>query len=218
MASEASVSPHRSVSVTLNEHPDDARRRDLARQVRSWSVEAFHDAMVEADITRAFVVFENGHFTLSHPKLLRPVRAFFELSHDFADHEGIFLGREPGRRLYHFVLNQFLLRLGAPAFVPFLGDVGAQNDEEGSEDVAYLLSHRLVDTHQVSPFPVHELVKESGPHHSLIAKICGFLIGHDPKRCEVDNPYRVCTGDVDLELENYSYVAHDPFNYGTALR
>ena len=78
------------------ETPQDRSRRELARQVRSWSVEDLHDAMEAADVTRAFVVFENGHFTLSHRKLLRPVQAFFELSHDFADHEGIFLGREPG--------------------------------------------------------------------------------------------------------------------------
>ncbi|MDA8020537.1 MAG: class I tRNA ligase family protein [Thermoanaerobaculia bacterium] len=76
--------------------PQDTRRRALARQVRSWSVEDLHDAMESEGITRAFVVSENGQFTLSHPKLLRPVQAFFELSHDFADHEGVFLGREEG--------------------------------------------------------------------------------------------------------------------------
>lgn len=78
------------------ETPQDRSRRDLARIVRTWTVEDLHDAMEAADVTRAFVVFENGHFTLSHRKLLKPVQAFFELSHDFADHEGVFLGREPG--------------------------------------------------------------------------------------------------------------------------
>ena len=88
--------PDSDSSRTSTETPQDRARRKLARLVRSWSVEDLHDAMEAADVTRAFVVYENGHFTLSHKELLRPVQAFFELSHDFADHEGIFFGREPG--------------------------------------------------------------------------------------------------------------------------
>ncbi|MEM7584422.1 MAG: class I tRNA ligase family protein [Acidobacteriota bacterium] len=80
----------------MSSHKIDARRRELARQVRGTSIEAFHDQLAEAGVTRAFVVSENGEITLSHPKLLAPVRAFFELSQDFADHEGIFIGREEG--------------------------------------------------------------------------------------------------------------------------
>jgi len=71
-------------------------RRKLARQVRSWSIVDFLKQMEEARIYRAYIVFENGEFTLSHPKLLGPVQAFLELSQDFANHEGVFIGREDG--------------------------------------------------------------------------------------------------------------------------
>ncbi|MES1245537.1 MAG: class I tRNA ligase family protein [Acidobacteriota bacterium] len=74
----------------------DEQRRELARSVRSWSIDQFHDQLREAGVTRAFLVHENGEFQLSHPKILRPVQAFFELSHDFARHEGVFIGREDG--------------------------------------------------------------------------------------------------------------------------
>ncbi len=74
----------------------DDRRRDLARQVRRWRVEEFHDLLAEAGVTRAYVISENGELRLSHPQLLAPVRAFFELSQDFDDHEGVFIGREEG--------------------------------------------------------------------------------------------------------------------------
>lgn len=78
-------------------HPRiDDKRRELARQVRRMTVEAFHDQLAEAGVTRAYVVWENGEFTLSHPKLLEPIQAFFELSQDFAGHEGVFIGREDG--------------------------------------------------------------------------------------------------------------------------
>lgn len=73
----------------------DERRRRLARRVRALSVEGFHDRLAEAGVERAFVVFENGRFTLSHPGLLADVRAFFESSRDFAGHEGVFVGRDP---------------------------------------------------------------------------------------------------------------------------
>ena len=74
----------------------DAQRRDLARRVRRSTVEEFHDQLAEAGVNRAFVVSENSEITLSHPQLLGPIKAFFELSQDFADHEGIFIGREEG--------------------------------------------------------------------------------------------------------------------------
>ncbi|MBI4614377.1 MAG: class I tRNA ligase family protein, partial [Planctomycetes bacterium] len=76
--------------------PADEKRRELARQVRAWPVEELHDRLAAAGVSRAFVLFENGEFTLSHPALLAPVQAFFELSQDFAQHEGVFLGREEG--------------------------------------------------------------------------------------------------------------------------
>lgn len=77
-------------------HKIDKQRRELARTIRRMSIEAFHDRLAEAGVTRAYVVWENGEFTLSHPKLLSDVQAFFELSQDFGGHEGIFLGREEG--------------------------------------------------------------------------------------------------------------------------
>ncbi len=80
----------------MSSHKIDERRREAARQVRRWSVEQLHDRLADAGVTRAFIVSENGELTLSHPKLLAPVRCFFELSHDFAQHEGMFIGREDG--------------------------------------------------------------------------------------------------------------------------
>ena len=74
----------------------DEVRWELARSVRNCEIEEFHQRMIDAGVTRAFVIHENGAFTLSHPKLLRPIQAFLELSHDFARHEGIFIGREEG--------------------------------------------------------------------------------------------------------------------------
>ncbi len=74
----------------------DKQRRELARAIRRTSVEAFHDRLAEAGVTRAYVVWENGELVVSHPKLLEGVQAFFELSQDFGGHEGIFLGREEG--------------------------------------------------------------------------------------------------------------------------
>ena len=80
----------------MSERPIDVDRRRLARRVRTWSVEAFHDRLAEAGVTRAYVVSENNELRVSHPALLRPVEAFFRLSQDFAHHEGIFIGREEG--------------------------------------------------------------------------------------------------------------------------
>jgi glutamate dehydrogenase (NAD(P)+) len=72
------------------------RRRALAESVRTCTIERFQQQMIDAGVFRAFVVYENGELTLSHPKLLEPVQAFLELSPDFARHEGIFIGREDG--------------------------------------------------------------------------------------------------------------------------
>ncbi len=74
----------------------DAKRRALARRVRQSTVEDFHDELVRAGVERAYVVWENGELTLSHPRLLAPLGAFLELSRDFAGHEAIFIGREEG--------------------------------------------------------------------------------------------------------------------------
>jgi glutamate dehydrogenase/leucine dehydrogenase len=75
---------------------NDASRRELARTVRACTVEEFHDRLAAAGVSRAYIVHENGELRLSHPRLLAPLRAFFELSHDFAGHEAVFIGREPG--------------------------------------------------------------------------------------------------------------------------
>lgn len=74
---------------------DKEQRVAAARQVRAWSVRDFHALLVEADIHRGFVLFENSEFRLSHKQLL-PIQAFFELSHDFQNHEAFFVGHEPG--------------------------------------------------------------------------------------------------------------------------
>jgi glutamate dehydrogenase/leucine dehydrogenase/methionyl-tRNA synthetase len=70
-------------------------RREAAKKVRSWSVPDFVALLDAANIRRAFVIFENGEFRLSHRELA-PIRAFFEFSHDFSRHEAVFFGREPG--------------------------------------------------------------------------------------------------------------------------
>jgi len=74
----------------------DQRRLTLAKQVRDWSVSNFHSQLEKSNVYRAYILFENGEFTLSHPKHLAPIQAFLELSQDFAQHEGIFIGREDG--------------------------------------------------------------------------------------------------------------------------
>lgn len=72
------------------------RRRDQARTVRHLSIEDFHQQLIQHNIYRAFILFENGQFQLSHPKIMHNIRAFLELSQDFSNHEGIFIGREKG--------------------------------------------------------------------------------------------------------------------------
>ena len=74
----------------------DERRRALARRVRTGSVEDFAAQMAEQGVHRAFVLHENGTFTLSHPRLLAAIQAFLELCKDFQHHEAVFIGREDG--------------------------------------------------------------------------------------------------------------------------
>ncbi|RYY00667.1 hypothetical protein EON78_00495 [bacterium] len=74
----------------------DETRRELAKQVRNSTVYDLYNDFVENNIYKAFIVFGNGEFNLSHPKVLKPIQSFFELSQDFADHEGVFIGREEG--------------------------------------------------------------------------------------------------------------------------
>jgi leucine dehydrogenase len=71
------------------------QRRTAAKLVRSWTIADFGALLDAANIRRAYVMYENGELRLSH-KELTPVRAFFELSHDFSKHEAVFFGREPG--------------------------------------------------------------------------------------------------------------------------
>ncbi|PKL77096.1 MAG: hypothetical protein CVV27_06875, partial [Candidatus Melainabacteria bacterium HGW-Melainabacteria-1] len=71
-------------------------RRDAARGIRQLSLPDFGQILADAGIYRAYILYENGQFQLSHPKILAPLQAFLELSQDFAEHEGIFLGREDG--------------------------------------------------------------------------------------------------------------------------
>lgn len=73
----------------------DGKRREEARKVRGWTVAELHDLLKSEGITLAYVIFENGEFTLSH-RCLAPIQSFFELSQDFARHEGVFIGREDG--------------------------------------------------------------------------------------------------------------------------
>lgn len=74
----------------------DLKRKELAQKIRDFKTEDFLNLLKENNITRAFVVYENGEFILSHPNILKPLQAFLELSQDFSKHEGIFIGREDG--------------------------------------------------------------------------------------------------------------------------
>ncbi|MDF1662606.1 MAG: class I tRNA ligase family protein, partial [Planctomycetota bacterium] len=79
----------------------DGKRREEARKVRTWTVADLHDLLKSEGITRAYIIFENGEFTLSH-RCLSPIQSFFELSQDFARHEGVFIGREDGLETLFF--------------------------------------------------------------------------------------------------------------------
>lgn len=85
--------------MTANNLPKEKKdelRRELARKVRTLSVNDFYQQLVDNNICHAYIIYENGEFNLSHPKVLEPLKAFFELSQDFAQHEGVFIGREEG--------------------------------------------------------------------------------------------------------------------------
>lgn len=56
-----------------------------------WSL---YEEMVKNDVKRAYVVYEDGQFKLSHPDVLKGIQDFFESSPDFNGHEGVFIGRE----------------------------------------------------------------------------------------------------------------------------
>ncbi|HET8797325.1 MAG TPA: Glu/Leu/Phe/Val dehydrogenase dimerization domain-containing protein, partial [Thermoanaerobaculia bacterium] len=74
----------------------DAARRESARLVRRWSLTDLYELFRSNGILRAYILFENGEFFLSH-EALRPIRALLELSHDFSQHEAIFLAPSPER-------------------------------------------------------------------------------------------------------------------------
>ncbi|MEM9293338.1 MAG: class I tRNA ligase family protein [Acidobacteriota bacterium] len=80
----------------------DRQRQELALEVRHMGLPELHQRFVDAGVERAFLVHENGQFTLSHHELLRPLAAFLELSLDFAAHEGVFIGREEGHPALFF--------------------------------------------------------------------------------------------------------------------
>lgn len=71
-------------------------RRAAARLVRNLNLPEFLARLEAAGVYRGYLLYENGQFQLSHPQLLAPLQAFLELSQDFANHEGIFFGREDG--------------------------------------------------------------------------------------------------------------------------
>ncbi len=71
-------------------------RQQQAERLRSWSVPDFLEQLETAGVYRAYLLYEHGQFQLSHNQLLKPLQHFCELSQDFAEHEGIFIGREPG--------------------------------------------------------------------------------------------------------------------------
>jgi glutamate dehydrogenase/leucine dehydrogenase len=76
-------------------HHASEQRRDAARAVRKWSIPEFLDVLQRARIQRGYILYENGEFSVSHREL-EPIRAFFELSHDFASHEAVFFARDEG--------------------------------------------------------------------------------------------------------------------------
>jgi glutamate dehydrogenase/leucine dehydrogenase len=65
-------------------------------EVRGSTVRRFYDGMVEEGIHRAYVVYADGNFVSSHARLTEGVRSFLASSPDFAGHEAVFIGREPG--------------------------------------------------------------------------------------------------------------------------
>lgn len=81
----------------------DARRRNDAANLRTWTTDEFYRRLVDEDIRRAYLSYENGEFTVSHASpLIASLRAFFELSHDFSGHEAAFIGRDDGTKTPFF--------------------------------------------------------------------------------------------------------------------
>ncbi len=81
----------------------DVQRRDDAAKLNAWTTDEFYRLLVDSGIRRAYVVYENGEFTVSHASpLLASVRAFLELSHDFSSHEALFIGRDDGTKTPFF--------------------------------------------------------------------------------------------------------------------
>jgi leucine dehydrogenase len=67
---------------------------EIAEEVRLWSLKYFYNRMVQSGVYRAYIVYDGGTFSLSHPDLLAPIQAFFDISPAFAEHEAVFIGRE----------------------------------------------------------------------------------------------------------------------------
>ena len=70
------------------------QRREQARYIRQLGLSDIIAHMQAAGVYRAYILYENGQFQLSHPILMKSLQSFLELSQDFAEHEGIFIGRE----------------------------------------------------------------------------------------------------------------------------
>jgi leucine dehydrogenase len=68
----------------------------------SLSVEDFYNLLKDRGIFRAYIVYQDGKFRLSHPDVLGPLQNFLESSPDFASHEAIFIGREEGLETVFF--------------------------------------------------------------------------------------------------------------------
>lgn len=60
----------------------------------SWTLQDFMAQLIEQNVYRAYIVCNDGEFTISRPELLEPIRNFLEKSKDFSQHEAIFIGRE----------------------------------------------------------------------------------------------------------------------------
>lgn len=66
----------------------------LAEEIRHCAVKRLYERMAERGVYRAYIIYSKGEFTLSHPDLLAPLEEFFKRSPAFAQHEGVFIGRE----------------------------------------------------------------------------------------------------------------------------
>src|SRR6266404_7404945 len=64
--------------------------------VEKWTVTNLLRTMERSAVKRAFIIYRDGRFILSHPAILGSIQEFLETSNDFDEHEGIFIGREDG--------------------------------------------------------------------------------------------------------------------------